>query len=70
MLTGGNGGVVWSEQYVASEIGRLLVASAPLWMILIDIIRPHKQRQRPAWTTLWAADRLFRHPPPGGGRHS
>jgi drug/metabolite transporter (DMT)-like permease len=52
MLTGGNGGVVWSEQYVASGIAALLVASSPLWMILVDIIRPHKQRRRPAWTTI------------------
>jgi len=52
MLTASNGGVVWSEQYVASGIAALLVASSPLWMILIDIIRPHKQHQRPGWTTI------------------
>jgi drug/metabolite transporter (DMT)-like permease len=36
LLVGGNGGVVWSEQYVPSSIVALIVATVPLWMALID----------------------------------
>jgi len=35
LMTGGNGGVVWSEQYVASGLVALLVAIVPLWMLLL-----------------------------------
>jgi drug/metabolite transporter (DMT)-like permease len=35
LLVGGNGGVVWAEQYVPSGIAALLVGSAPLWMALL-----------------------------------
>ncbi len=41
LLVGGNGGVVWAEQWVVSGIAALLVATAPLWMILIDTLHPH-----------------------------
>ena len=40
LLVGGNGGVVWAEQYVESGVAALLVGSAPLWMVLLDAIRP------------------------------
>ncbi len=40
LLVVANGLVSWSEQYVASGIAALLVASAPLWMVLIDALRP------------------------------
>ncbi|MFB3887550.1 MAG: EamA family transporter [Thermodesulfobacteriota bacterium] len=40
LLVGGNGGVVWSEQYVPSGVTALLVGSAPLWMVLLDALRP------------------------------
>ncbi len=36
LLVGGNGGVVWSEQYVPTGIASLIVATVPLWMALID----------------------------------
>ena len=36
MLLGGNGAVVWAEQWVASGTAALLVSSVPLWMVLID----------------------------------
>ena len=36
LLLGGNGGVVWAEQYVASGLAALLVATVPLWMVLFD----------------------------------
>jgi len=40
LLLGGNGGVVWAEQYVASGLTALLVATEPLWVILLDWARP------------------------------
>jgi drug/metabolite transporter (DMT)-like permease len=40
LLIGGNGGLTWAEQYVPSGIAALLVGSAPLWMALIDALRP------------------------------
>ena len=51
LLLGGNGGVSWAEQRVVSGIAALLVGSAPLWMILIDTLRPHPSRKRPGWVT-------------------
>ena len=41
MLGGGNGGVVWSEQWVPSGVAALFVASVPFWMVILDwISRP------------------------------
>jgi len=40
LLVGGNGGVVWAEQFVPSALTALLVATVPLWMVLIDAVRP------------------------------
>jgi drug/metabolite transporter (DMT)-like permease len=36
---GGNGGVVWAEQYVASGVAALLVATEPLWIVLLGWAR-------------------------------
>jgi drug/metabolite transporter (DMT)-like permease len=36
LLVGGNGGVVWAEQFVASALAALLVATVPLWMVVLD----------------------------------
>jgi drug/metabolite transporter (DMT)-like permease len=44
LLVGANGGVMWAEQRVASGIAALMVASAPLWMALIDAVRPGGKR--------------------------
>jgi drug/metabolite transporter (DMT)-like permease len=44
LLVGGNGGLTWAEQYVVSGIAALLVGSAPLWMALIDALRPGGQK--------------------------
>jgi drug/metabolite transporter (DMT)-like permease len=41
LLLGGNGVVSWAEQHVASGIAALIVASIPLWVALIDAVRPH-----------------------------
>ncbi len=48
LLLGGNGGVVWSEQRVPSGLAALLIATVPLWMVLLDGAgrgwrRPHGQ---------------------------
>ncbi|HKQ50707.1 MAG TPA: drug/metabolite exporter YedA [Phycisphaerae bacterium] len=39
LLLGGNGAVVWSEKTVPSGVVALLVASVPLWMVLINWVR-------------------------------
>src|SRR5262249_56928208 len=44
LLVGGNGGVAWAEQFVTSSLAALLVATVPLWMVLIDTLRPAGQR--------------------------
>ena len=44
LLVGGNGGVVWAEQFVPSSLAALLVATVPLWMVLIDAFRPAGHR--------------------------
>jgi drug/metabolite transporter (DMT)-like permease len=49
LLLGGNGGVVWAEQRVVSGIAALLVGASPLWMVLLDAIRPGGKR--PGWQT-------------------
>lgn len=50
LLLGGNGGVSWAEQRVPSGIAALIVGSAPLWMVLLDAIRPGGIR--PGWRTV------------------
>jgi drug/metabolite transporter (DMT)-like permease len=40
LLLGGNGGVVWAEQVVPSGIVALLVALVPVWMVVLDWLRP------------------------------
>lgn len=47
MLLGGNGGVVWSEQRVASGVAAIIVATVPIWVVLINWLRP--RGIRPAW---------------------
>jgi drug/metabolite transporter (DMT)-like permease len=39
LLVGGNGGVVWAAQFIPSSLSALLVATVPLWMILINALR-------------------------------
>jgi drug/metabolite transporter (DMT)-like permease len=64
MLVGGNGLVTFAEQRVPSGIAALMVASAPLWMVLLDLIgfealvaaRPGgghlHARLKPTWKTI------------------
>lgn len=44
LLLGGNGLVMWAEQRVASGIAALMIASVPLWIALLDSIRPGGRR--------------------------
>jgi drug/metabolite transporter (DMT)-like permease len=39
LLVGGNGGVVWASQFIESSLAALLVATVPLWMIVLDALR-------------------------------
>jgi drug/metabolite transporter (DMT)-like permease len=36
LLAGGNGGVVWAEQWVPSGLTALIIGTVPLWMVLFD----------------------------------
>jgi drug/metabolite transporter (DMT)-like permease len=36
LILGGNGGVSWAEQHVPSGVTALLVATVPLWMVLLE----------------------------------
>lgn len=40
LLLGGNGGVSWAQQFVPSGVAALVVAAVPLWIILVDWLRP------------------------------
>jgi len=46
LLVGGNGGVTWAEQRVPSGLAALLVATMPLWLVLLDWLRPGGVRPR------------------------
>jgi drug/metabolite transporter (DMT)-like permease len=37
---GGNGAVVWAEQHIPSGIASLLIATMPLWVVLLEWLRP------------------------------
>ncbi len=47
MLVGGNGGVTWAEQYVPSGIAALMIATVPLWIVVLDWLRPGGVRPTP-----------------------
>ena len=44
LLGGGNGGVVWAIQWVPSGLAAVIVASVPLWMVLIDWLTGGSER--------------------------
>ncbi len=46
LLLGGNGAVVWAEQRVPSGVTALLVATVPVWIVLLDWLRPGGSRPR------------------------
>jgi len=41
---GGNGAVVWAESRVSSGVASLLVATMPLWIVVLDWARPQGNR--------------------------
>lgn len=41
LLLGGNGGVVWAEQFVPSGLTALLISTVPIWVVLISWLIPH-----------------------------
>jgi drug/metabolite transporter (DMT)-like permease len=49
LLLGGNGGLVWAEQRIPSGIASVFIATTPLWMVLIDSLRPGGTRA--SWLT-------------------
>ncbi len=40
----GNGGVVWAEQYVASGLAAVIVATVPFWAVLVEAVIPRGER--------------------------
>jgi drug/metabolite transporter (DMT)-like permease len=46
LLLCGNGGIAWSEQFVSSGLAALLVATVPLWVVVITCVT---SRRWPTW---------------------
>jgi drug/metabolite transporter (DMT)-like permease len=44
LLLGGNGAVVWAEQFVPSGLTALLVSILPFWLVIIEWVRPPSKR--------------------------
>lgn len=44
LILGGNGGVAWAEQRVASGVAALMIASEPFWIVLLDWLFGHRQK--------------------------
>lgn len=40
LIVGGSGLLTWSEQFVPSGIAALLISTVPIWMVLIESLRP------------------------------
>jgi drug/metabolite transporter (DMT)-like permease len=43
LLLCGNGGVTWAEKYIASGLAALLVATEPLWVVLLNWTSTHRR---------------------------
>lgn len=43
LLLGGNGGVVWAEQFVPSGLTALLISTVPIWVVLITWTIPKEK---------------------------
>ena len=48
LLLGGNGGVVFAEQYIPSGVAAVLVATMPIWLALLDALRTRRAPSRVA----------------------
>ncbi len=44
MIGLGNGGVTWAEQYLASGITAVVIATSPFWMVAVDALFPGGER--------------------------
>lgn len=44
LLAAGNGAVTWSEQEVPSGLAALVIATVPIWMVLLEALRPGGSR--------------------------
>lgn len=44
LILGGNGAVVWAEQFIPSGMTALIVAMLPFWIVLIDWLGPDRAR--------------------------
>jgi drug/metabolite transporter (DMT)-like permease len=44
LLLGGNGGVVWAEQYLDSGLTALLVSTVPIWVVIINFLFPRDKK--------------------------
>jgi drug/metabolite transporter (DMT)-like permease len=51
-FAGGNGGVCWAERLVSSSIAALVIGTMPLWIVLVNWLRP--RGERPTLRTLVA----------------
>ena len=50
-IVGGNGLVVWAEQWVPSGLTAVLLATSPFWMVGIEVVLPQGERPH-GWTWL------------------
>ena len=48
LLVAGNGMVAWSELVLPSSLAALLISTVPIWMALLDWLRPGGRRPSPA----------------------
>jgi drug/metabolite transporter (DMT)-like permease len=46
LWVGGNGGIVWAEQWITSSVAALLNSTVPLWLVILDAVRPSGQRPK------------------------
>ncbi|MEX2152943.1 MAG: EamA family transporter [Gemmatimonadaceae bacterium] len=46
MLAFGNGAVMWAEKSVPSGVVALIVSSVPIWIVVLDWLRPNGRRPR------------------------
>ena len=44
MLVGGNGALSWAESRVPSGIASLLIATVPIWIVVLERLRPNGER--------------------------
>jgi drug/metabolite transporter (DMT)-like permease len=49
LLLGGNGLLTWAEQRVESGVAALIIATAPIWMVLFNALLTHT---RPRWQVI------------------